>query len=240
VKSIASGQHDTAPTRPAARVRLGDIVEVAEHGVGIGAVVKQRRDHHRPRRFGRELFEERNPGMTALGEHEQASSHLLQGRDQRAQLLVVGKPRGHRQPALAVVRRRGAGREADRASAHRLEEKRLHGVDLARRGGAAGGRFAHHVGAQRRMPREHRYVHRRALALEHVEVLRHRFEVPADPLAQDFERHAFHLGEVPHHELAVTAAAGCDGEAAVADHRSGHAELGRGRYARSQVIWASQ
>src|SRR3954469_1807892 len=82
------------------------------------------------------------------------------------------------------------------------------------------------------MSREYRYVDRRALALEHVEVLGHRLEVPADSLAQDFERHALHLGQVAHHELAVAAAAGRDGKAAVTDHRGGHAELGRGRYTR--------
>src|SRR4051812_5046199 len=82
------------------------------------------------------------------------------------------------------------------------------------------------------MPGEYRYVDRRALALEQVQVLRHRLEVPADSLAQHFERHAFHLGQVAHYELAVAAAAGRDGEAAIADHRGGHPELGRGRYAR--------
>jgi hypothetical protein len=79
------------------------------------------------------------------------------------------------------------------------------------------------------MAGEHRDVERAAQALEHVEVLRHAFEVPAHAGAQHVERHAFDLRQVAHHQLAVAFAARGDGEAAVADDRGGDAEARRGR-----------
>src|SRR6267378_4570958 len=73
---------------------------------------------------------------------------------------------------------------------------------------------------------------RRTLALEQGEVLRHRFELPADAAPQHFERHALDLRQVAHHQVPVRRTARRDGEAAVADDRGGDAERRRGRGAR--------
>ncbi len=207
-----------------ARVRVPDRLEIVEHRARVGAVVQQRGDHHRPARERRQRLEEFHLRLPALGEHEHAAPGLAQAGDQRAQLALVGEARGHRHAALAVVRRRGAGGKADRAGAHALEHDAAHGGDLVVARGALGGRFAHDVAAHRRMADEGRHVERRAAALEHVEVLGHGLELPADPGAQHLERHALDLGQVAHHALALGRAAGGDGEAAVADHRAGDAQ----------------
>ena len=180
----------------------------------------------------RQLLEERHARVAALGEHEDAAAGVLERDDEGAQLLLVGEARGHRHAALAVVGGRGAGREADRAGAHRLEHQPAHFGDLGIGCNALRRRLAQHVAAQRRVPDEARDVERRPPALEHVEVLRHRFELPADAASQRVQRHALDLGQVAHHALAVRGAARRDGEAAVADHGGGDAKRGRGRGAR--------
>jgi hypothetical protein len=188
--------------------------------------VQERRDHHRPRGVARQLLEEVDAGVPALGEHEHAVPGLAQAADQRAQLGFVGEARGHRFAAFAVVRGRSAGGKADRPGLHRLEDQFAHRTGFIRGRNPFRGRRAHHIGADRGMAGEHRDVERAAHALEHVEVLRHALEVPSHAGAQHVERHAFDLRQVAHHQLAVALAARRDGEAAVADDRGGHAEAG--------------
>ncbi len=57
-----------------ARVGVLDLLQVVEHRVGVGAGVQQRRDHHRAARVRRQLLEEADLGLAALGEHEHAST----------------------------------------------------------------------------------------------------------------------------------------------------------------------
>ena len=110
-----------------------------------------------------------------------------------------------------------------------LQRPASHRLDFGRLRRALGRRVAHDISADRRMADENRDVDSAALALEHLQVLRDGFEIPAHTGAQHLERHALDLREVLHHELAVARAAGRDGEAAVADDRRGDAERRRGR-----------
>ena len=226
-----SGQHDTAPTsrRPRAFARR-DRLQVLEHRLGIGAVVEQRGDHHGSLRKGGELLQKGDLGVPALGEHEDAPSGFAEGCRPRpasprssARREGIGSPPSPLCAGDVLVEKPIA--PARSASASSAFIARTSAVGR----GAPGGVRAHHVGAQRRVPGEDGDVQRAPLPLEHVEILGDGLEVPADALAQHVERHAFHLREVAHHELAVAAAAGRDGEAAVADHRGGDAERGRGR-----------
>ena len=110
-----------------------------------------------------------------------------------------------------------------------FNDQASHRLDFGRLRRALGRRVAHDISADRRMADENRDVDSAALALEHLQVLRDGFEIPAHAGAQHLERHAFDLREVLHHEFAVARAAGRDGEAAVADDRRGDAERRRGR-----------
>jgi hypothetical protein len=216
----------------AARVRLPDRFQVLENRLRVGAVVEQRGNHHRTARIRGKVVQEGHRRVAAFGEHEYPAPGLLQPAHERAHFPVVGEARGHGRAAFAVVRRRGAGREADRAGAHPVDHDAAHGRHFVVGGDALRGGLAHHVGADGRVPGKHRDVGGRAAALEQVEVLRQALEIPADAAFQDLERHPFHLGQVAHHALAVGRSARRDGKAAVADHRGGYAELRRGRDAR--------
>jgi hypothetical protein len=228
VKSIDSGQQEIAPT--SLWPRCFDLVQVLENRIRIGAVVKQRSDYHGPPGFVGELFEERDRRVPAFGEHEYArAAGVLQRARERVQLGVVGEARRHRLAAFAVVRGRGAGREADGAGLQPFHHQLAHFQDFLLRRGALGRRRAHDVGAHARMADEGGDVDRRAARLEAIEVFRHRLEVPAHAAAQHLERHALDLRQVAHHQLAVGGAAGRDGEAAVADDRGGDALRGRRR-----------
>ena len=128
VKSIVSGQQETAPSMPpAARVGRRDRVEIVEtRRAGWCCCAAAPRRPPAGRMLGGELLEERHRRVAALGEHEHAAARLPQAAGQRPHLRVVGEPRGHRDAAVAVVRRRGAGREADRARrACRSSDERL-------------------------------------------------------------------------------------------------------------------
>src|SRR5512145_403864 len=214
---------------PAALVCFLDLLQILEYGLGVRAAVKERGNHHRALRLGGELLEEADRRLPAFRQHEYAAPGLAQAADQRAQLGGVGEARGHRPAAFAVVRRGGAGGEADGAGAHALQDESPHLRNLFVRRRAFGGCIAHHVRADRRMADERRHVEGSSPALEHVEVLRHGLEVPPYSGAQHFQRHALDLGEILHHQVTVARAAGRDGEPAVADDRGGDAERGRRR-----------
>ena len=216
----------------AARVGGGDRVEVVEHRLRVGAVVQQRGDHHRPAAVGGQRLEERHRRV-----RRPWSACRRRGRPRpwpstsAAHLAVVGEARRHRQAAFAVVRGRGAAGEADGAGVHapRARCACICAISSAR-GGALRCRVAHHVGADDAVADVGGDVDRAAAALAAVPGIPGRSRSPsAMPCAQHLERHAFDLGQVAHRELAVLRPAGRDGEAAVADHRGGHAERGRGR-----------
>src|SRR4030095_12101134 len=120
----------------------------------------------------------------------------------------------HRHAAVAVVIRRGAGRETDRAGVDAAEYDLFHLRDLGGGGGAPGRILTHHVGAHRRVPHEARDVQRHSLALEHVEELRDGLALPARAGTQHLERHALDLREIAHAQLALRSPSRGTGEAA--------------------------
>ncbi len=127
------------------------------------------------------------------------------------------------------MRRRGAGGEADGAGPHGFEHDAAHRVDLGVGGGAAGRILAHDERADRGVAGKAGDIQAHATALQHREVFRDGLEIPGDALTQDLDRHALHLGEVAHDQVAPGRSAGRDGETAIADDRRGDAKRGRGR-----------
>jgi hypothetical protein len=130
------------------------------------------------------------------------------------------------------MRRRRAGREADRARLHRFADQRLHRSNLRVGRCAQGSITTHDESAHAAVSDVRCDVDRAALTAQLSEVLRKGFEPPIDALAQDVERHALDVREIAHRPLAVLGLAGCDGEAAVADHCSRDPERRRRAHAR--------
>ena len=219
---------DLADQRMASGVGRSDGVEVIEHRLRVGAVVQQRGDHHRAAAVGGQRFKKRQRRVAALRQHEDAVAALGHRHHQRMHLAVVGQARGHRQPALAVVRRRGAAREADRAGLHRFAHDALHGGHLGIGGAAFRGVVAHHVGPHAAVADVGGDVDRTSLAAQLRQVLGKGLEAPRDAGLQHAERHALDLGQVAHRDVAVGGLARRDGEAAIADHGRRHAQRRRG------------
>jgi hypothetical protein len=76
---------------------------------------------------------------------------------------------------------------------------------------------------------ERGHVGDQAAPLERRQILRIRLEIPLDAGPHRLQRHALDVGEVAHHEVAMSRPARGDREAAVADHERGDAEAGRRR-----------
>jgi hypothetical protein len=132
VNSIVSGRTTLPEQLAATRVGGADRVEVGEHRAGVGAVVQQRGDHHRPAGACRHLFQQRHGHLPALGDHVDAAAAVRHRLDQRQMLGVAGQARRHRHAALAVVRRAGGTGETHRAGVHGLADHRRHALDLVR------------------------------------------------------------------------------------------------------------
>ena len=166
---------------------------------------------------GRELAADRDLHQAAL--------HVAHHRDQRVHLLDGGLAARHRLAGIAVVADRHRGAEADRAGFHRLAHQLLHRADLVLRGGALGQFLAHDVEPQRRVAEQGGDVDRRAALLERVEILREGLERPGVAQAglERLEAHALDLLERLHDQLAMDRLGRGDAEAAIADHRRGHA-----------------
>jgi hypothetical protein len=123
------------------------------------------------------------------------------------------------------VVRRERRREADRAGGHRAAHLRDHRGELGGRGlGAARGGLAHHRGADRRVAGEHRDVQRRPEPAQQRQVFGEGLELPPRAGPQRAEVHALDDRQVAQHRVAQRRRARRDAEAAVADHRGGHAE----------------
>ena len=185
---------DLAEQAMAARVGGGDRVEVVEHRARRDAVVKQRRDHHRPAGRGRERLEERDLGVRAFGQHVDAAAAFAHRADERRHLGVARQPRRHRQAAFAVVRRARAAGEADRAVRHRVADDRLHLRDLVGARLAPRRVVAHHVGAHRGVADVGGDVGDAAALAQLRHVLAEALEAPVDAGAQRVDRHALRPG----------------------------------------------
>ncbi|MEY4073526.1 MAG: hypothetical protein RJA29_883 [Pseudomonadota bacterium] len=72
-----------------------------------------------------------------------------------------------------------------------------------------------------------RHVDRTAFAAQHVQVLRKGLEIPFNALTQHIQRHALHLREITHGDVAVGGLAGGDGEATIADDCRGDTQRRR-------------
>ena len=190
--------------------------------------MEERGDHHRPLRFGGNLFEIGDGGLAALGQHVDAFAAFAHGADQRAQFAVVGQPRGHGRSAFAVMCLRRARGEADGPGLHGAAQQVGHCGYLGIAGGTFGGLGAHDEGAQRGVAGKAGDVGADTVLFQHVEILRKALELPADTGTQRIERHAFDMGEVAHREIAILRLAGGDGEAAIAEHGRRDAECRRG------------
>jgi hypothetical protein len=216
-----------ANQRMAALVGGGDRIEVVEHRLRIGAVMQERGHHHRAAAVGGERLEKRHGRVTAFGQHIDAVTARAHRGDQRAHLVFVGQPGGHRQSALAVVRGRRAAGKTDGAGLHRFADEGLHLRDFRLRGRALRRVVAHHVGADAAVSDVSGDVDHAPLAPKLRHVLGERLEFPCDALPQHVQRHALDLREVAHRDVAVLRLARRDRESAIADHRRSHAERRR-------------
>ena len=202
-------------------------VEVVEHRLRIGAVVQECRDHYRAAAVGGQRFEKRHRRVSAFGQHVDAVAARAHRGDQRPHLALVGETGRHRQSALAVMRGRRAAGEADGACVHRFADDGLHLRDLRPGGRALRRVVAHHVSTDAAVSDVSGDVDCGPFAPKLRHVLGERLELPCDAPPQHVQRHALDLREVAHRDVAVLRPARRDGEAAIADHRRGHAERRR-------------
>ena len=220
---------DLGPDRVAPALSDGRGFEHADGPLREGIVVKRRGHEDRPASLGGQRLEPRDRHARPDGELENAAAEFAQHADQSTHLGLVGEPRGHRYPAVAIVVEGGRGGEADRAGFQRLLHQRAHAATLVPGRRALRGFGAQHGGAHRRVADENAGVRIAALAAEQREIVRESLEAPIDPRFQGHDRHALDLGEIARDLLAPVGRAGRDAEAAIAHHDGGHAERGRGR-----------
>ena len=104
---------DLPPELAAAALGIADLVELPEHALGVVGVHEHRGDHHGAAVAGGDLLEPGDGARHALGQHEHPLSDLAERPGELEHLVLVGEPRGHGDPVLAVVLLEGGGGEAD-------------------------------------------------------------------------------------------------------------------------------
>ena len=211
------------------RAPVGHAHHVVPRRIRHARVVQDRGGKEGPSAAARQRLQPGGLRIRRFGHHEGPPPGFAQRRDQRMELLLGRQPRRHRHAALAVVLI-GSGRgQSDRARFQPLRHERAHGGDLLRRGGASRCVRAHDPRAQGRVADVGGDIRPDPLPLEKVEVLREALETPVHAGAQAVQRHALHVRQIAQIEVAIGRPARSEGEAAVAHHRSGDAQLGRGR-----------
>ena len=111
-------------------VGAGDVVQVFENRLGVGAVVQQCGNHHGPARLPGHVFQKGNRHLPTLGHHVNAFALATHGFDQCHHFTVTCQPRRHGQAAFTVVCRAGAAGKTDSASSHCVTHDGLHLLDF--------------------------------------------------------------------------------------------------------------
>jgi hypothetical protein len=160
----------------------------------------------------------RCPGGRQL---EHAAAH---GATDAEELVLGGEGAGHRLSVDGPVHDRARGREAQRACLHALAHELRHALDvLGRCGLIARAALAHGVGANRAVRHLRSHVEPQRAAVERVEKLRKALPLPLDALGQ---RGAGNVLDALHQldqELLLAGRHRREADAAVAEHRGGHA-----------------
>ncbi len=147
----------------------------------------------------------------------------------RLVFLAAGVAAGERFAAVAhVLIEQGAGK-AEGAGIDRFTQQRGDLLRFLRRGGALERGFAHDIVAKRCQRCEKADVQRRLGAADGIHVLRESLPIPGDAFFQHIERDRFDVHQIAHGHFARGRAAGCDADAAIAEHHTGYAMPGRGR-----------
>ena len=167
--------------------------------------------------------------MARSGKASLWRAELAEHPDERAQLVVLRQPRGHRHSAVAVVVDGGGRGEADGAGLHRLLHDRAHGGDFALGRRTLRGLGPQYGGAHRRMADEDAGVGIASLAPQQRQIVGEPLEAPVDPGFERGDGHALDLGQVASHLLAPLWRTGRDAEAAIAHDNGGDAERRRRR-----------
>ena len=215
--------------RMAARARLGAGGGDSRRMLGLRRIVEQRAIDDGPAGEPGQFFHEGNGRALAAGRHGDAVAVPRHHPRQRAELVVAGQARRHRDAAIAVVVLEGRGAQPDGAGRQRFVEQRRHLREFVGRRLALGACIAHHHGAQRRVRAEGGDVGRDATPGDEVEVAREIVELPVDALAQRVERHRLDLGEIPEQRVARGRRRRGNAEAAIADHHRRDAQRRRRR-----------
>ena len=142
----------------------------------------------------------------------------------RGEALHLGPPRGtggDGAPVAVVVRVDLRGREPERSVGQGGVQRRLHGVEVGRRGLAADGALAHHQPAQGRVPDQEAGVDRDP-PVEPVQPVSEGGPVPGQPGSQRGERHPFDPGHHPGDVVDPVGDERSQREPAVATEDGGH------------------
>ena len=162
----------------------------------------------------------------ARGDLDDAAPRRTHRADQRVELGEIADRRRHRHASPARMVERIGRAKPDRAGLHRLADQPFHLGELGHGRLLAGRRLlAHHRGAHRRMPDQHRDVGIGRAAAHRRHVLGKGLKAPVDAGAQRVQVHAFDDREVAHDQNhAALRRARRNAEAAIADHRRGDAK----------------
>jgi hypothetical protein len=151
---------------------------------------------------------------------------LPHGRRKTLHLLAGCRPRRDGLAVTVVVGVHLGGREAERSLGERCVQRRLHGVDIVRRGGSSDGTLTHDQPPQRGMAHEKPGVHRDA-AIEASQPVSERAPVPGHAGPQRGQRHALDPRHHPRDVVDVLGRHRRQRKAAVATEHGRHAVQGR-------------
>lgn len=207
-----------APCRVDARERIAP---------QVGRVVHlQQQDRQRAPRHLRDRAQDLEVALAEIRIH---LDHAATGTAHRArdagQLRFARGQAGSEAPVSGAVLDRARGAEAQRASAQGLLDHRLHARDVTgiRLRAVIRAALAHRVEAQRRVRNLRAHVHHARHRLEHVEVLREALPAKIDALGEHGLRDILHaLHQLDQIAFAARPYRG-EADAAVAEHRGGHA-----------------
>ena len=160
--------------------------------------------------------------LLARQQLDDAPPRLIERGHDDLELVHVGDPGRHRPSAVARVRRRRAGCEPGRSRLHRLAEDGLHLKQLVVGGLALVPVVSHDPQPQGGVTEVRGVVDDGAAALDGVEVLGERLEVPRHARLERGRAHVLDVLERVDHQLAMVGPARRDRKAAVAGDDARH------------------